>query len=78
VIKIIIIALGLAVGVAIGLAHASTSNGRATLLLLRQSSYRCPGIEPYPPVGCKGKPRCLCDSDGRCSWVFDCDGRDVT
>jgi hypothetical protein len=36
------------------------------------SSYHCPGFEPYPPVGCKGKPRCICDADGHCSWVFDC------
>jgi hypothetical protein len=30
------------------------------------SSYHCPGIEPYPPVSCHGQPRCLCDADGRC------------
>ena len=33
----------------------------------------CPGFEPFPPVGCKGPPRCLCDAEGRCGWVFDCD-----
>jgi hypothetical protein len=38
-----------------------------------QSSYKCPGFEPFPPVGCHGRPRCLCDSDGRCGWVFACD-----
>jgi hypothetical protein len=38
------------------------------------SSYHCPGFEPYPPVGCKGPPRCLCDSENRCGWVFACDG----
>jgi hypothetical protein len=38
-----------------------------------QSSYRCPGFEPYPPVGCKGPARCACEADGNCRWVFDCD-----
>jgi hypothetical protein len=38
-----------------------------------QSNYRCPGFEPYPPSGCKGPPRCLCDSDGNCRWWFACD-----
>jgi hypothetical protein len=37
------------------------------------SSYHCPGFEPYPPVGCKGPPRCLCDQDGNCRWWFACD-----
>jgi hypothetical protein len=58
-----IILVGLALGLAIGLAHA-------------QSNYRCPGFEPFPPVGCHGKPRCMCDEAGRCGWVFDC-GRGV-
>jgi hypothetical protein len=38
-----------------------------------QPAYRCPGFTPHPPVGCKGPPRCLCDADGRCGWVFACD-----
>jgi hypothetical protein len=38
------------------------------------SSYHCPGFRPAPPVSCKGPARCLCDSEGRCSWVFDCSG----
>jgi hypothetical protein len=41
-----------------------------------QSNYRCPGFEPFPPVGCKGPPRCLCDADGKdCRWWFTCDER---
>jgi len=38
-----------------------------------QSNYRCPGFEPYPPVGCRGPARCLCDADGNCRWWFECD-----
>ena len=31
------------------------------------------GFRPFPPYGClDGQAHCICDSDGRCEWVWVC------
>jgi hypothetical protein len=31
------------------------------------------GIKPIPPIGCdRDDAVCVCDSNGNCQWVFQC------
>jgi len=29
------------------------------------------GIPPLPPIGCSGRPQCICTANG-CVWIWNC------